>query len=228
MRPPDLVGNLMPVSPSFIGQVYTIDTTPPTVVSVNRSGPNPTATSTVWFIAVFSESVTGVDQGDFALARSGSATGTITSVTGSGTIYYVGISGVSGNGTLGLSAVDNDTIVDMVNNPLGGVGTGNGNFVGQVYNIDTVPPTDTVLPVAPDPRTSPVSSIAVVFSEPVTGFDLADLTLVRSGNSVPLTGATLTTSDNVTWTLGKLDGLTSVAGPPSRPRQRSPAGRGRA
>ena len=42
----------------------------------------------------------------------------------------------TGNGTLGLNLVDNDTILDTSANPLGGTGSGNGNFTGQSYTID--------------------------------------------------------------------------------------------
>jgi hypothetical protein len=63
-------------------------------------------------------------------------------------------------------------------------------------------------PVTPNPRNVAVSSIALTFSEAVTGFDLADLQLTRNGTPVPLTGAALSTADNVTWTLDNLDGLT--------------------
>ena len=49
----------------------------------------------------------------------------------------------SGSGTLGLDLVDDDTIEDGAGNKLGGTGTGNGNFTGQVYNIDRAQPTVT-------------------------------------------------------------------------------------
>ena len=89
----------------------------------------------------FSESVSGVDTGDFALADTGTASGTIASVSGSGTSYTVMVNNLLGVGTLGLNLVDNDSIVDSAGNPLGGVGTGNGNFTGQTYTVDH---TDTI------------------------------------------------------------------------------------
>jgi hypothetical protein len=57
--------------------------------------------------------------------------------------------------------------------------------------------------------------MTIVFSEPVFGFDLSNLNLdlVGDGQGNLLTAAqTLSTSDNVTWTLGNLDGLTNVTG----------------
>ena len=76
--------------------------------------------------------------------------------------------------------------------------------------IDTATPLADVVDVSPDPRTTSVSTIPIVFSEPVYGFDLADLKLTRNGTNVALTAATLTTTDNVTWTLGNLGGLTGT------------------
>jgi subtilisin-like proprotein convertase family protein len=79
--------------------------------------------------------------------------------------------------------------------------------------VDTTAPTADVTDVTPDPRTTAVGSITIVFSEAVTGFDLSDLTLRRDGGSNLLTGSqTLTTGDNVTWTLGNLSGLTGTVG----------------
>jgi hypothetical protein len=43
----------------------------------------------------------------------------------------------SGDGTIRLNVVDNDTIMDGSSFPLGGTGTGNGSFItGQVYTIN--------------------------------------------------------------------------------------------
>jgi hypothetical protein len=58
-----------------------------------------------------------------------------------------------------------------------------------------------------------VPSLRIVFNEPVTGFDLADITLTRDGGPNLLTAAqTLTTSDGQTYLLDKLSTLTSATG----------------
>ena len=47
----------------------------------------------------------------------------------------------------------------------------------------------------------------------MTGFDLSDLTLKLNGGANLLTGAqTLTSGDNITWTLGNLSGITTAEG----------------
>jgi len=122
---------------NFTGQVYTLDRTAPTVVSINRADANPASTSPVHWTVVFSESVTGVDASDFALVNSGLTGPAITGVSGSGTTYTVAASTGTGSGTLGLNLVDNDSIVDAAGNKLGGTGTGNGNFTGQVYTVSS-------------------------------------------------------------------------------------------
>lgn len=63
------------------------------------------------------------------------------------------------------------------------------------------------------PRSTAVESIQVTFTEAVTGFDLADLRLTDSYGRNQLTGSeTLTTADNIAWTLGNLSAATNPAG----------------
>jgi hypothetical protein len=160
--------------------VTVTDTTPPTVVSINRAATSPTAAASVTWTVVFSESVTGVDAADFAVANTGlTGSPAITNVTGSATTWTVTGSTGSGGGTLGLNLVDNDTIADTSGNKLGGVGAGNGNFTGQLYTIDHVAPTVTVDQAAAqaDPTSASPVNFTVVFSEVVTGFTNADVTI---------------------------------------------------
>ncbi len=108
----------------------------PTVVSINRADANPTSATSVSWSVTFSASVTGVDASDFTLVQGGGVSGaSIISVTGSGTSWTVTADTGSGNGTLGLNLVDDDSIVAGAI-PLGGAGAGNGNFTGQVYTVD--------------------------------------------------------------------------------------------
>ncbi|HEY9661117.1 MAG TPA: hypothetical protein V6C65_21910, partial [Allocoleopsis sp.] len=59
---------------------------------------------------------------------------------------------------------------------------------------------------------SSVGAVTIQFNEAVAKFDLADLTLIKDGTALSLAGATLSTTDNRTWTLGNLGGLTPVDG----------------
>ena len=77
---------------------------------------------------------------------------------------------------------------------------------------DTTPPTADIVDVTPDPRTTPVNEITIIFSEPVTGFDLSDLMLHGLNGEDVLTAAqTLRTTDGgTTWILGNLAGVTAA------------------
>ena len=71
------------------------------------------------YTVTFSEAVTGVTAGDFAVVTSGSVTASSpVTVSGTGSVYTVTVNGVSGTGTLGLNLVDNGTIRDADGNPL--------------------------------------------------------------------------------------------------------------
>lgn len=126
---------------SFTGQVYAIDRGAPTVLSITRAAASPTSAASVSWNVVFSEDVTGVDAGDFALAQGGGVSAaSISGVSGTGTNWTVtaSVGLLAGAGTLGLNLADNDSIVDVAGNRLGGTGAGNGNFTGEVYAIDPV------------------------------------------------------------------------------------------
>ena len=119
-----------------IGAYEYEDLTPPTVLSIVRADTNPTSASTVNFTVTFSESVINVGTGDFSLATTGVSGAAIANVSGSGAIYTVTGSTGSGSGTIRLDLVDDDSIRDLANMPLGGSGTGNGNYTGgETYDI---------------------------------------------------------------------------------------------
>ena len=106
-------------SSSLTGQTYTIDTVAPYVVSINRADASPTNAGTVHFTVTFSEPVTGVDPTDFQLADTGTVGTTLTQVTPmSASVYTVTVSGITGNGTLGLNLVDDGSTKDLAGNPL--------------------------------------------------------------------------------------------------------------
>ena len=115
--------------------VYGLDV-PPTISSVNRTSATPTNLASMDFTVTFSESVTGVDAGDFSLTTSGVSGAAVSEVSGTGSVYTVTVNTGSGNGTIRLNVADDDTIIDVDFNPLGGAGTGNGNFTsGQIYTV---------------------------------------------------------------------------------------------
>jgi hypothetical protein len=112
----------------------------PSVSSIVRLDSDPTTADSVRFRVTFDRDVSGVDTSDFSLASTASATGTITSVLGSGSVYTVTVDAVTGNGTLRLDVDDDDSISDGFY-PLGGNGVGNGDYTGgEVYTIENIIP----------------------------------------------------------------------------------------
>ncbi len=187
------------------GEDYTIDKTPPSVVSSTRNNPSPTALSTVSFLVTFSESVTGVDSADFTLTNTGSIAGaSVGSVTGSGATRTVNVNTGTGSGTIRLNVADNDSIVDALGLPLGGTGAGNGSFTaGQIYTIDrSFPTVSSSIRLDSNPTSLGTVSFLVTFSESVTGVDAADFNLTTTGvtgtsvGSVTGSGATRTITVN--------------------------------
>ncbi len=107
----------------------------PYVSRITRLDLNPTHTASISFLVTFTKTVSGVGVNDFKLTTAGVIGASITNVSGSGMSYTVTVSTGSGNGALRLDVVDDDSIGDGSNNPLGGMGIGNGNYIsGEMYN----------------------------------------------------------------------------------------------
>ncbi len=107
----------------------------PSVSTITRADANPTNATSVDFTVTFSDSVTGVDTSDFSLTKTDTADGSVSNVSGSGSSYTVTVNSITGDGTLRLDVTDDDTITNGTT-PLGGTGTGNGNFTsGEEYTI---------------------------------------------------------------------------------------------
>ena len=110
----------------------TYDTTAPVVDSVVRADADPTNASSVDFTVTFSEAVTGVDVSDFDLTTTGSITGaSVDSVMDSGDTYTVTVLTGSGDGTIRLDVLDDDTIIDAATNPLDGRLHHRGGLLGR-------------------------------------------------------------------------------------------------
>jgi len=144
------------------------DTTPPTVLSINRVHDTPTNRATVDYTVTFSEPVTGVDDSDFTVPVTGTVSGADVSAVSADTLSAVRTvtvnTGAGGTlGTLGLNLVDNDSIVDGAGNPLAG------SFTGQIYDIDKIPP---------DPN---LCSVTINGGDTYTNTESVTLTLTSSG-----------------------------------------------
>src|SRR5207249_8069496 len=92
----------------------------PTVKSIMKASADPACGSSVVFTVNFSESVTGVNAGDFALAPGAPSGASIASVTGSDGLYTVTVNTGTGSGSIGLNLVDDGSIKDNDGAPIGG------------------------------------------------------------------------------------------------------------
>ena len=146
--------------------------------------------------------VTGTTSGATVTVYSGTtaigsavATGATTTVTSNGTIDLAdGVRAITVRQTEPTKSASN-------------------NSAALNVTIDTAAPTADVVDVSPDPRNTSVSAMTITFNKAVSGFNLADLSLTRNGGSNLLTGSqTLTTADNITFSLNNLSAITAVSG----------------
>lgn len=158
------------------GESYIVDRAAPTVTSIipSRQADSPS----VDFTINFSEPVTGLDGGDFFLFTMNGAA--ITNFSGSGSQYIVSAAIQPGRDSLRLDLIDNDSILDAIGNPLGGVGSGNGTLMGGIYNIAIETPIVTsIIRASANPTNASNAAFIVTFSEIVDGVDAGDFTLLN-------------------------------------------------
>ncbi|PYS45741.1 MAG: hypothetical protein DMF68_21340 [Acidobacteria bacterium] len=210
------VMNLSPTGNFTAGEVYTVSKSDPFVVSIKRANSNPTNLGSVDFTVTFSKPVTGVDTTDFALTVNSLTSTSVTNVTPVDSSHYtVTVNTGSGDGTLRLDLIDDDSIVDTGGRKLGGTGTGNGNFTsGEVYTIDKTKPSVSVAKASgqADPVTGPtnttVINFTVTFNEAVTGFDSADVSISGTANATVANVSQVAPNDGTTYNVG-IEGMTS-------------------
>ncbi|RZL14424.1 MAG: hypothetical protein EOO62_05500, partial [Hymenobacter sp.] len=168
----------------YNGPAFTVNATPPTVVSVLRQNPTAALTNAtaLTYRLTFSEAVTGVSIDDFSLTGTGTANGTVSAVAAMSTsVYDVTVTSASGDGTLRLDLNSTNTgIVGLTGSALAG-----GYTSGQAYTLDQTPPVATISTTATNPTSTSPIPFAVGFSEAVTGF---------SASSVTVTNGTITTA----------------------------------
>ena len=108
----DMAGN---TSASSAALNVVVDTAPATATitpadTVEEAG-------SVTFTVDFSTVVANLTTGDFTLVTTGSANGSVQSVSGSGGVYAVTVNGLSGEGTVGLAFAGSD-VTDLAGNPV--------------------------------------------------------------------------------------------------------------
>ncbi|QXI53769.1 Ig-like domain-containing protein [Pseudomonas alvandae] len=165
---------------------YAIDTQRPTatiVVADTALSAGETSVVTI----TFSEAVSGFTAADLTVAN-GSVTGLSTSdggITWTATLTP----SASTSDTSNLITLDNTGIADLAGN------AGSGTTDSNNYAIDTQRPTASIVVADTALSVGETSLVTITFSEPVTGFTLADMTVANGS----LSG--LSSSDGgITWT----------------------------
>ena len=183
---PKITSTTVPtISPTAIARIA------PKITSILRADLNPTSAAGVNFVVVFSEAVRGVDIGDFLLSSTeGINSASIANISGSENTYTISVFTGKGEGSICLELLDNDSIINNIGTPLGGVGAGNGNFTGETYTVDkTVPVVTAILRSNTSPTAANEISFRVGFTESVSGVDASDFALHATGN---ISGASIT------------------------------------
>ncbi|MGI2154616.1 DUF4347 domain-containing protein, partial [Shewanella oncorhynchi] len=165
----DIAGNTGAVSTEL---ALTLDTQTPTITSSAPAGGASAADVSVIFNLAFSESVNSLTTDDFALASTGTASGSISNMSASsGAGVAVTVNAISGTGSLKVGHVSSD-ITDDAGNALGAYSA------GAAHSVDTDAPT--------------IASVS---------FDQASVTQANQGMiSLTLASAEVGTSANYTIT----------------------------
>ncbi|MSU95283.1 glycosyl hydrolase, partial [Pseudomonas mandelii] len=165
---------------------YAIDTVRPTatiVVADTALSIGETSLVTI----TFSEAVSGFTNADLTLAN-----GTLSAVSSSdGGITWTATftPSASVNDTTNLITLDNTGIADLAGN------AGSGTTDSNNYAIDTLRPTATIVLADPTLSAGETSLVTITFSEAVSGFTNADLTIANG------TLTAVSSSDGgITWT----------------------------
>lgn len=176
------------------GTVGEIRSYAPHVTSITPLDPSPTqGDGDLRFHVSFDQPVFGVKAGDFTVATTGTATGSVTGLSGddgpiSSSGFTVTVQSHGGDGTLrldlkssGTTIINSSSEYEGNYNAFGYV-TSHGFTSGQSYAIDNTPPEVTWIKRASTRELSGSSSnrFIVEFNTPVSGLDASDFTVTTS------------------------------------------------
>ncbi|MHC8384393.1 Ig-like domain-containing protein [Pseudomonas sp. LB3P14] len=165
---------------------YAIDTVRPTATIV-LADPTLSAGETSLVTITFSEAVSGFTNADLTIAN-----GTLSAVSSSDggitwTATFTPTAGV--NDVTNVITLANTGVADIAGN------TGSGTTNSGNYTIDTVAPTATIVVADNALNIGETSLVTITFSEAVTGFSNADLTIANGTLS-----AVSSSDGGITWT----------------------------
>lgn len=174
----DVSGNYFD-TPFSGSEAYIIEKTGPTIASITLPDTNPNDSDNVSFIVVFSKPVIDVSISDFTLTTTGVSGASVSSMSGSGDTYTVIVNSGTGDGTIQLNVIDNDSIEDV-----------SGNYFdtpfssGEQYAIKKVRLVVSSITLADaNPTSDENVSFTVTFSAPVIDVSISAFTLTTTGVS---------------------------------------------
>ncbi|MGY2375075.1 Ig-like domain-containing protein [Pseudomonas sp. SDO524_S393] len=180
----DVAGNSG--SGTTTSNAYVIDSQRPTATIV-ISDPNLTVGETATVTITFSEAVTGFNNGDLTVPN-----GTLSTLSSSdGGITWTGTytPNINVQDSSNLIILNNTGYTDLAGN------TGTGTTNSANFTIDTMQPTATIVVASPTLNVGATSQVTITFSEAVTGFTNADLTIANGTLS-----AVSSSDGGITWT----------------------------
>ncbi len=162
---------------------------------------SPTNAATLTYTLTFSEAVTGLAAGDFAIT--GTATGCVVTPAGSGSSYTVALTGCTdGTVTLALKA-------SSVTDGDGNLGPA-ANVTAATVTIDRAAPTATLTPPV-SPTNAATLSYTVTFSEAVSGLAASDFTRAGTATGCVVGAPTGSGSSYAVAVTGCSDGTVTLA-----------------
>ena len=157
-----------------------VDNIAPFVSSIAVNGSPGSGATSMAFTVSFSESVANVSTDDFMLVGTGSASGSIASVSASsGSTVNVNIAGISGTGTLKVNLNGGTNIIDGVGNSIPAYNGGSTHTV----NVLTAPGAPTIGTATPGD-----AQASVTFSAPASNGGSAITTYTATANPGGATG----------------------------------------
>ncbi|MES2276520.1 MAG: MBG domain-containing protein [Bacteroidota bacterium] len=188
----------------FAGQSYNIDKTVPAISigapSASATNAGPVSYTVTYSDANFNSSTLAT--GNITLNPTSTANASSIVVTGSGTTRTVTLSGITGNGTLGIS-IAAGTASDLLGNTAPAAGP------STTFNVDNITPTVSFILSDGSPNIKEhVLDYQAQFSEDVTGVDPSDFTLTHVSGSFTNDAVTVSQVDARTYniTVGNVNG----------------------
>lgn len=204
----DLAGN--PISASLINlDSWTVENIGPSATVSVTPDPRTTAANNVQVTFTKEVEVAQLDTGDFRLERDTGSGFTEIVLTGATIVADSPVLGFDDSFTLDLSAagltdVEGTYRLTLVASDSGIVdraGIELASDASDIWVLDNTNPTVDIIDIAPDPRQTEVQTVNIIFSEGVTGVDIADFVLLKDSVPVDISGLTVIQQTALRYTL---------------------------